>query len=173
MFEIEETVAIEQPIEVVWNFVNDEANDPVWQTTLIEAHRVTDGPLITGSRVREVRRFIGRKIETEWEMTGCEAPTHSSIRSMKAPFAWSGTYTLAETGEGTQFSIALRGDPGGFFRLAEPVVQRMARREMSANLANLKDVLEAIADFVESPVDRVLGCAPDEQDHVGTCQVAR
>ena len=117
MFEIEETVAIRQPIEVVWDFVNDEANEPVWQTTLVEAQRLTDGPLTTGSRVREVRRFVGRKIETEWEMTACEKPTRSSIRSVKAPFAWSGTYTLVVTDEGTQFSIALRGDPGGFFQI--------------------------------------------------------
>ena len=31
MFEIEETVTIEQPIERVWAFVMDEANDPLWQ----------------------------------------------------------------------------------------------------------------------------------------------
>ena len=32
MFEIEETVPIEQPIERVWAFVMDEANDALWQT---------------------------------------------------------------------------------------------------------------------------------------------
>jgi hypothetical protein len=31
VFEIEETVTIEQPIERAWAFVLDEANDPLWQ----------------------------------------------------------------------------------------------------------------------------------------------
>ena len=143
MFEIEETVAIEQPIEAVWSFVMDETNNPLWQTTLAEVERLAGSPLDVGSQVLEVRRFLGRRIETVWEMVELEAPTRSAIRSVKAPFALSGTYRLEPEGSATRFTLWLRGDPGGLFRLAEPVVQRMARRELAGNLANLKDVLEA------------------------------
>jgi hypothetical protein len=34
---------------------------------------------------------------------------------------------------------------GGFFKLAEPIVGRMAKRQTEANLANLKDILESQA----------------------------
>ena len=98
MFEIEETARIAQPIERVWAFVMDETNDSLWQTTLTDVHKVTDGPIGVGSRVSESRRFLGRKLETIWEMTACEPPHTSSIASVKAPFAWEGTYTLAEEG---------------------------------------------------------------------------
>ena len=143
MFEIEETVTIAQPIERVWAFVMDEANDPLWQTTLTDVRRLTEGPMAVGTRVSESRRFLGRTIETVWEMTECKAPHRSSIASVKAPFAWQGTYALEETGEGTRFTIRLQGSPGGFFRIAEPLLERFVRREMAGNLGNLNDVLEA------------------------------
>jgi uncharacterized membrane protein len=142
VFEIEETVTIEQPIERVWAFVMDESNDPLWQTTLTDVHRLTDGPVGVGTRVSESRRFLGRTIETVWEMTECEAPHVSSIASVKAPFAWQGTYTLEEAGGGTRFTLRMQGNPGGFFRIAEPLLERFVRREMAGNLGNLNDVLE-------------------------------
>jgi hypothetical protein len=37
----------------------------------------------------------------------------------------------------------MEGEPGGFFKLAEPLVQRAIKREMEANFATLKDILEA------------------------------
>ena len=143
MFEIEETVTIEQPIERVWAFVMDEANDPLWQTTLTDVHRLSEGLMAVGTRVSESRRFLGRTIETVWEMTECEPPHRSSIASVKAPFAWQGTYLLEKTGEGTRFTMRLQGNPGGFFRIAEPLLERFVRREMTGNLGNLDDVLES------------------------------
>jgi ligand-binding SRPBCC domain-containing protein len=156
VFEIEETLTIDQPIERVWAFVMDESNDPLWQTTLTDVRRLTDGPLTVGSRVSESRRFLGRTIETVWEMAECEAPHVSSIASVKAPFAWEGTYTLAEDGDGTRFTIRLRGNPGGFFRIAEPLLQRFVRREIAGNLGNLNDVLEGGLDRVTDEAVRAV-----------------
>ena len=34
---------------------------------------------------------------------------------------------------------------GGFFRLAEPIIARMMKRQVEADYANLKDLLEARA----------------------------
>ena len=51
-----------------------------------------------------------------------------------------------ETDEGgTRLSIAGEAQLGGFFRIAEPIVVRMARRQMETDMANLKDLLEAQA----------------------------
>jgi hypothetical protein len=154
VFEIEETALIEQPIDRVWAFVMDETNDSLWQTTLTDVHKLTDGPLGVGSQVSESRRFLGRKLETIWEMTACEPPHTSSIASVKAPFAWEGTYTLAEDGDATRFTIRLRGNPGGFFRIAEPLLERFVRREIAGNLGNLNDVLEGgLGDTADEPME--------------------
>ncbi len=36
----------------------------------------------------------------------------------------------------------IEGEPGGFFKLAEPLVVRAVGRELANNLATAKDILE-------------------------------
>lgn len=36
-------------------------------------------------------------------------------------------------------------DTGGFFRLAEPIISRIGQRQIEANFANLKDLIETQA----------------------------
>ena len=44
---------------------------------------------------------------------------------------------------GTKVTVITQGEPGGFFKLAEPIVVRMAKRQIETDFANLKDLLEA------------------------------
>lgn len=43
------------------------------------------------------------------------------------------------------FSGSLEADPGGFFKLAEPILVRIGKRQFESDLANLKDLMEADA----------------------------
>jgi len=45
----------------------------------------------------------------------------------------------------TRLSSVKEGAPGGFFKLAEPVVARTAERQFKGDFATFKDVLEARA----------------------------
>jgi hypothetical protein len=44
---------------------------------------------------------------------------------------------------GTKVTFRGEGDSGGFFKLADPLVSRMAKRQLEADAANLKDLLES------------------------------
>ena len=46
---------------------------------------------------------------------------------------------------GTRLTMVGEAETGGFFKLAEPVVNRMMQRQLEGNIANLKDILEAQA----------------------------
>jgi uncharacterized protein YndB with AHSA1/START domain len=140
---IERSVVIERPIQEVFDFVHDPAKDALWQTTLLESHPLDEGPLRAGSRVREVRRFLGIRLETSWEVTEYEPPTRSAIKSTSGPVSFSGGYALESLDGGTRFTVRGDLDAHGFFKLAEPVFARMATRELEANLGHLKDLLEA------------------------------
>jgi hypothetical protein len=39
-------------------------------------------------------------------------------------------------------TMVVEGEPGGFFRLAEPLIQRAVKRQFRADLETLKDMLE-------------------------------
>jgi hypothetical protein len=45
VLEIEETVAIDKPIDAVRAFLLSETTEPLWQTTLAEVRRSSDAPL--------------------------------------------------------------------------------------------------------------------------------
>ena len=143
MTRIERSIVIERPIEEVWEFVHEPANDALWQTTLTDSEQLTDGPMRVGTRVREVRRFLGLRIETSWEVTEYEPTTKSAIRKISGPIPFSGGYRLDPAEGGTSFTVRGELDAHGFFKLAEPVFARIAGRELETNLAHLKDLLEA------------------------------
>ena len=85
MSKIERSIVIERSIQDVFDFVHDPTKDPLWQTTLLESQPLDEGPLRAGSRVREVRRFLGIRLETSWEVTEYEPPTRSAITSTSGP----------------------------------------------------------------------------------------
>jgi hypothetical protein len=53
--------------------------------------------------------------------------------------------TFENVDGGTLLSLTLEGEPGNFFKLAEPVLVTMAKRQFQAALDNLKDLMEAHA----------------------------
>jgi hypothetical protein len=65
-----------------------------------------------------------------------------SFKSIRGSFLISGAYSFAQAEGGTAVTFDLQGEPGGFFKLAEPLLARMMQRQWDANLANLKDILE-------------------------------
>jgi uncharacterized membrane protein len=145
MTKVEQTAVIERPVEEVWDYVHDPANDPVWQSTLLET-KEAGHPLAVGSRLVEVRRFLGKRIETEYEVTELEPHTRSAIRALSGPIPFVGSYEFEPANGATRFTMSVELDGHGFFKLAEPVFARMVGREMRANIEQLKDVLEARAE---------------------------
>ena len=143
MTKIERSIVIGRPVDEVWEFVHDIANDRLWQTTLVESEQLTDGPMRVGTRVREVRHFLGLKVELAWEVTEFEPKRRSAIKGISGPVPLSGGYLLEPLDAGTRFTVSGELDAHGLFKLAEPVFARITSRELEANLGHLKDLLEA------------------------------
>jgi len=150
MLRVENSVVINQPIEEVFAFVSNTENGPLWQTQVQEAKVTSDGPFGVGSTTAQTAHFLGRGIETEGEITEYEQNRKIAWKSTSGPIPGEGQNTFEAVGEGqTKFTLTAELDIGGFFKLAEPLVARSARRQMEANLDNLKDILEADADSSE------------------------
>ena len=64
---------------------------------------------------------------------------------VEGPFPLEARYSLAPAENGTRLTLVVEGEPGGFFKLAEPLVVSMAKRSYEADLNNLKEMLEAQA----------------------------
>jgi hypothetical protein len=143
MTRIERSIVIGRSVDEVWEFVHDIANDRLWQTTLAESEQLTDGPMGVGTKVREVRHFLGLRIELAWEVTEFEPNRRSAIKGVSGPVPLSGGYHLEPIDAETRFTVRGELDAHGLFKLAEPVFARITARELEANLGHLKDLLEA------------------------------
>ncbi len=146
MTRIEHSVVIARPIEDVWAYVDDAANNPVWQGPVIEVRRGGGVPIEVGSEIEEVLQFLGRRLEVTWVVTEHEPMRLASVRASSAPVPMEGTYRLAQVEGGTRFTMAAEMEAHGLFKLAEPVFARMIRRETASSCEVLKELLEAGAD---------------------------
>ena len=143
MTKIERSIVIERSIDEVFEFTHDLANSALWQTTLIEAVPLSKWRMGVGWRWREIRKFLGKQIETIIEMTEYRPNTGSAVKMVSGPIPLSGSYRLERVDGGTRFTVSGELDRHGFFKLAEPVFARLTGRELEASLGHLKDLLES------------------------------
>jgi uncharacterized protein YndB with AHSA1/START domain len=64
------SVVIERAPDEVFAYLTDPERLPEWQASALEASQESPGPMSVGTRVREVRKFLGRRMETLLEVTG-------------------------------------------------------------------------------------------------------
>jgi hypothetical protein len=63
------------------------------------------------------------------------------------PFEQEYIYTFEQTGGGkTRLTHVVEAEPGGFFRLVGPLLERAGSRQFKADLQSLKDLMEARAE---------------------------
>lgn len=142
MIKVNLSVVIHRPVEDVFAYSNDTSHWPEWNPGLVEV-TAPEGPLQAGTRIREVFKFLGRRIESTFEVVEYEPNRQVTFRTVAGPIPMTGTQTYEPVDGGTRLTISGEGEAGGFFKLAEPVVAQMTRRQFQTSIDNLKDLLEA------------------------------
>ncbi len=141
---LETSVEIKRPLAEVIAFVDNCDNDPLWQASVWETIKVTDGPPARGTIYRAKEKFLGRIIEQEWEVTDRnEDGSYWEAKTISGPFSMETSMRFEAIDGGTRVTRTLSIDVGRFFKVASPVVAHIAEREMKADFENLKELLEA------------------------------
>jgi hypothetical protein len=142
MAKVEANVVINRPLAEVFQFISVNQNALQWQSGLLET-RITNDITGPGRAWIDTVQFVGRRLEVPFQLTDWQADRKIGFQSMGGPIPMQGSYAFAPNGAGVQVTFLLTGEPGGFFKIAEPVLMRLLQRQWDTNLANLKDVLEA------------------------------
>ncbi len=87
-------------------------------------------------------RFAGRTFTYRYETVAREDDRSVELR-VENPFPMHVTYLLEDVPGGTRASIHARGDAGGFFRLAGPLLNAMVRRNIRGDLRSLSRCLSS------------------------------
>jgi uncharacterized protein YndB with AHSA1/START domain len=142
MITVNSNTTVNRPVEDVFQFVTNQENARLWLGGWIETRPTSDTPGQAGYTWIDVLEVMGRRVETEYELTEIVPGRKVAFKSIQGAFPISGVYTFAPAGEGTEMSFHLEGEAGGFFKLAGPLLNRMLQRQWDTNVANIKDVLE-------------------------------
>ena len=145
MARIEIDVDINRPVEEVFDFVSNSENLPRWRATALAVKKASAGPLTLGGIFRGRFTFLGRQFDGNLEVTAHQANHVYATKMTAGPFPLETRYTFEAIEGGTRIHFVMEGEPGGFFKMAEPVVVNVARRSYETDLQNLKDILEAQA----------------------------
>ncbi len=142
MVRVETSVVIKRPVEEVFKFMENPANDLRWQAGILESEQISEGPIGVGTTMRSASTFLGQRLESTVEVTEHEPNKKIAIKSLSGTIPIEASYTFEAVEEGTKIVLRGQGDVGGVFKLAEPLVARAAQRQFEGNLATLKDILE-------------------------------
>ena len=145
MAKAEVSKVINRSASDIFAYLTDIEKATEWQAELLEAGQTSSGPMGVGTTIREVRRFLGRRMEAVFLITEFEQDQKMSFRSTSAPFPMKGQYTLEGAEEGTRVTFIVEGDLSGVFKMAETIVVQSAKRQMDADFNKLKTLLEASA----------------------------
>lgn len=141
MVKIELSLHIDRPVEEVFNYLADPTNLPEYASMFEEA-RLSERPIRVGTKVHARASFLGRKMESTFDVTEYERNKRFATRTDK-PWPLSRTDSYQPDGDGTRVVVVLEGEPGGFFRLGEPIVARIMKKQAQAQLDTAKEILEA------------------------------
>jgi uncharacterized protein YndB with AHSA1/START domain len=95
----EHTVVIERPVEEVFAFTTDPHNESLWQSTSLETEQMTEGEVDVGTTFRNTSKFLGRRIESTYQVTENDPPHKQCVRITSGPLPGSGCY-LYEPADG-------------------------------------------------------------------------
>jgi len=135
------STTIKRPIEDVFAVMSDSSNRPKWMSGADGFTKTSDGPIGVGTTWHGAGKMFGRRVETDIEYTEFEAGRSFTTKSA-TPFPNTMAFTLESVDDGTRVTQTVDGEPGGFFKLAGPLLAAAFKRLFQGNLDNLKDLME-------------------------------
>ena len=137
-------IEIRRPRDEVAAFAADPDNATAWYENIKSVEWETERPVVVGSRVRFVARFLGRTLAYTYEVREIDPGRRFVMSTAQGPFPMETTYEWEDAGEGaTRMTLRNRGEPSGFAAVGAPLMARAMRRANQADLRRLKELLEA------------------------------
>jgi uncharacterized membrane protein len=144
MITTEIDTVIERPADAVFAYLSDFAKNPTWQNGMKSCVWITEPPHGVGSRYEQRAAFVGREINSTFEIIELDPGRLVKAATVSGTFPI--TFTRRVTAlrpETTRVQALIEGDSSGFFRFVEPLMAPMVRRSIRADYRRLKDLLEA------------------------------
>ena len=143
MIELMNEVYINRPLEEVWSYVGDPARWHTWRDAMTgPAVKLDEGEIQVRTKFDYQSAFMGRTVEAEFEVVAYE-PQYQIAVETDVPMSVRLAFRCENDGGGTRVIQETKGQVGGFFGIAEPLVRPLMKRQFQKDLDKLKAVLSS------------------------------
>ena len=139
-------ITASRPPTEVFDYLRDYSNEAEWQSGHVSQAVVEPpGPAVVGTRVHKVRQTPMGEQRFTIEVTEMdESARRWTDVTTTGPFrGTTGTKQVLSEGDGSIVRLEATMHAQGLWRLLLPLVDRTARKDLKAELENLKMVLES------------------------------
>ena len=126
MTEVKIDITIARPPAEVFAYISNPENNPLWQGGMQEATVTSSGTLGVGSTYVQVASFLGRRIESHFEIVEYEPGHQIKGKSTSGTFPITFLRSVEPADQGSQVRAIITGQPTGIFRLLGPLLNKLS-----------------------------------------------
>jgi hypothetical protein len=116
------TIHSRRSIQEAFDYLAEFSSAVEWDPSVIEAKRLTDGPIGPGSKFRIVATFLGRRIPLDYQVTEYEPCRRVVLTADSAMIRSVDQITFTVTSSGTDVTYDANLQARGALRLAGPLL---------------------------------------------------
>ena len=136
-------IEINHPAADVFAYISNFENNPKWQSGMVDCQFTSEGEFGVGSTYKQIAKFLGRTIESHFEVTAYQPGRTVTAHTTSSTFPIQFTRTVESLDANrTRVTAIITGDATGIFKLAEPLLGGMVQRQIEGDYARLKTILE-------------------------------
>jgi hypothetical protein len=136
---VEGSVEIAESPDLVFMVCSDFENELRWNPKAQKAVKVTEGPIGVGTRYQAKWRGTP---QVEVECLAFDAATRTWTNHNTGPIEVTSTFAVTPTENGCRLTARLQADGHGIGRIFAPVLTKQMRKDIPANLARVKALIE-------------------------------
>ncbi len=146
MTKVEGELLIHRPVDLVFDLVADQRNEPAYNPKMTSSEQLTEGPVGVGTRFRASTGPGRRPVEMLIEYTSFDRPNALASSTRMAFADVHGTLTFTAHPAGTLLRWSWEVTPKGRYRLLTPLIAWLGRRQERRIWSGLKHLLESGPD---------------------------
>ncbi len=134
--------SIARPAAEIFAFLADATNNPQWQRGMKRCEWLSGGPIAVGSQYRQEASFLGRAVVSVFGVKEFVAGSRVVIETIESTFPIHVERSVEPTGPQSCRVTATIGGGPKVSRFAEPIVNWLAQRSVTADCNRLVELLE-------------------------------
>lgn len=142
MISINLNTLILRPVWEVFDFIANPENNSQWQYGSLGSVKLSAGDMQVGTVFSSFGHFMGQRIQSDFEVTEFETNESYGFETISGPIQLQASYSFEALDRSTNVIVSSLINPGGFFKMVDPIVARVAKKQFKENLTTLKEVLE-------------------------------